>query len=353
MLSGRPLLDNATDADLFVGRVRELRQLSEAADNGFNMLVHGGPGAGKTSLLRQWQLLRRRSGRLVVYVRVEGLTEPAAVLASAVEVVAELGGMRNAVWDVRGDSVGDARDQLSRFAEAVTTLRASQQDGPGANTSTDPVTLIFDDVTGTAGHGLFGRMRDELWELPVQWVVAARSTEVAALTSPPADAFFDARLEVTVLDRTEIAAMLERRAGKQGGHWAGPVYDVLGGNPRAVLSLARDAITSGEGLTRIPTDDLDAYAARKQAIAAMGRPEAMLAAELERLGAASASDDALLAALGWTRSRAVQVLNRLHAAGLVVADEVRGQRGRPRKVFRLAPVTSDGRRSPNGAVGAA
>ena len=57
----------------------------------------------------------------------------------------------------------------------------------------------------------------------------------------------------------------------------------------------------------------------------------MLMAELESLGAASASDEALPKRLGWTRSRSVQVLRELEDAKLVTSSLVKGESGRPRK----------------------
>lgn len=60
----------------------------------------------------------------------------------------------------------------------------------------------------------------------------------------------------------------------------------------------------------------------------------MLMAELESLGAASASDERLLRRLGWTRPRAVQVLRELEDAGLVTASYARGPGGGRQKVYR-------------------
>ena len=40
---------------------------------------------------------------------------------------------------------------------------------------------LVDDVDRKVCHELFGRLRDGLWELPIQWVVAGTS----ALLEPP------------------------------------------------------------------------------------------------------------------------------------------------------------------------
>ena len=64
----------------------------------------------------------------------------------------------------------------------------------------------------------------------------------------------------------------------------------------------------------------------------------MLAAELEALGWASASDERLLDRIGWTRPRVVQVIAELESRGLVDMREENTGRGRPRKLYRLTPA---------------
>jgi predicted transcriptional regulator len=60
-------------------------------------------------------------------------------------------------------------------------------------------------------------------------------------------------------------------------------------------------------------------------------------AVLENLGRpVGASDSELIARLGVTRVRLVQVLNRLEAAGFVESfGEIGPRRGRPRKLYRV------------------
>ncbi|MDQ1624991.1 MAG: hypothetical protein QOJ49_489, partial [Actinomycetota bacterium] len=61
-LSGRPLLDTAADAALFVDRDVELDRLGRAVAEGLNVLTSGPRGAGKTSLLRRAVYLGRTAG---------------------------------------------------------------------------------------------------------------------------------------------------------------------------------------------------------------------------------------------------------------------------------------------------
>lgn len=53
-------------------------------------------------------------------------------------------------------------------------------------------------VTGIANpgdaHALFGRLRDEMWQLPAQWLVSGDVNEVERYLVPPANSFFEAVL---------------------------------------------------------------------------------------------------------------------------------------------------------------
>lgn len=193
--------------------------------------------------------------------------------------------------------------------------------------------IIVDDVTASAGHSVFGQLRDQLWELGYVWVVAARTAERGGLLLPPADAFFQRVITVEPLRTGEANELIAKRRREDPGAWAEEAARVVGGNPRRLLDVARDVVAHN-----VPAEIvLGSIANRDAAIHKLGRPESMLAAELDALGAAAASDDALLTRLGWTRSRAVQVLTRLEEAGLVRPENVRAGQGRPRKVFRLTP----------------
>lgn len=70
------------------------------------------------------------------------------------------------------------------------------------------------------------------------------------------------------------------------------------------------------------------------AVATPGRGASMLMAELESLGANQRSDERLLSRLGWTRTRAVQVLRELEEHGMVTSSIVKAASGRPRKLYR-------------------
>jgi predicted transcriptional regulator len=83
---------------------------------------------------------------------------------------------------------------------------------------------------------------------------------------------------------------------------------------------------------------------RQRALILAGRSAHMLAAELEALGGASASDERLLSRMGWTRARAVQVLGELEKAGLVTTSSVKAGQGRPKKIYKVVSPAQFGQR---------
>ncbi len=324
-MTGRPLLDNRADAALFTGRESELDMFDSALEHKFNCLVTGDAGMGKTSLLRAL-MYRARAGpgvtrkHAMTYVRAEGITSGGELLDRIA---------RRALGEHYSPTLlGDAYATLRQLAGM------REHDDRAARTGSQRSSVIMvDDVTASAGHEVFGLLRDELWELGYVWAVAARTTERGGLLVPPANAFFERVITMSALSSGEATELITKRLGEVPGAWAAKAGTVVGGNPRRLLDVAREVIAG-----MVPAECvLGSIADRDAAIAKLGRPEAMLAAELDALGAAAASDDALLSRLGWTRSRAVQVFTRLEEAGLVLAEDVRSGQGRPRKVFRLIP----------------
>lgn len=82
------------------------------------------------------------------------------------------------------------------------------------------------------------------------------------------------------------------------------------------------------------------FAARTEALRAVGRPAHVLHAELTTIGRGSASDVALQERMGWSRVRLQQVLTQLEQVGLIRASTSRpaGGKGRPRKMFNPVPA---------------
>ncbi len=250
---------------------------------GLNALVVGAAGVGKTSLVRQLAYRLRASGR--------------------------------AVHHLAASSVDDVLDQLEQ-------LRAD----------TSQVVLL-DEPELDLATALFGRLRDELWQLPFTWIVAVEPPAAVVLGKPPIDAFFEIRLEIDPLAPGELRNMLDRRLPKGALPDAVLAELVDDDEPRRVLDAARQLLTGASW-----PELKEARAQRDTAVGKLSRPEREAIRALESVGgAASASDRDLLDALGWTRARAVQVLGTLADAGILIAESVRGNgAGRPRKVYRLA-----------------
>ena len=189
-LSGRPLLDTEPDHQLFAGRDDELRRLVDLVRHGTNTLVIGERGAGKTTLLRQ----------LAFVLRQENASSPAFVegrLADSPRQFIELTRSRLGMPPVNGDS--PFQDTLE-LPGLVATLR---------DATSDRRVVLVDEVTPEVGATLFGRLRDEMWQLPLTWVVAVTEDDAAPLQTPPADAFFEAVLRLDPLSWDEQRQVLE------------------------------------------------------------------------------------------------------------------------------------------------
>lgn len=326
-LSTRPLFDNPSDAALFVPRP-EAQRLEANCRDGINSLVLGDRGTGKTSLLRYVAFRLREDDEPSVVVN----AAPAETALELVRLVAaELGRRSSLVRQVArsfdphiATGVGEAGDLVN----ALRTLRSAQPEA-GKRTA-----ILVDSAPGPeALHTLFGRLRDELWQLPFTWAVAAPSNQRASILAPPADAFFEEVIELQPLSQEQQAELIRRRLGPdEATPWRVPQEGE--DNPRRLLTVVRETMRSGGG----PDAYVAALAARDATVTGLGRAASMAYAELENSGAASASDKEFLDRLGWSRQRAAQVLAELARTGVVRSEMRHGPSGRPRKVFEVVPV---------------
>jgi len=304
--------------------------LRKSAEQGLNVLVVGDRGSGKTTLLRQLALDLRDHDVPAVFVDGKLATNAYSFLELVRYQLGEAPNLLEAVRDryIRAFQPRPNLGEAPILLDIIDSLRDP--------TGTQPRTVLLVDGVPSAdeAHRLFGRLRDELWETPFTWIVAADERDRAALLRPPADAFFDRLIELAPFDEPEQLGLLRKRASVHDVRAVRPLLEASDGNPRRLLALARDAL---EGGTTVK-DILDVRAERARAASELGRPASMLLAELEARGAASASDKDLLQSLGWTRSRAVQVFSELEKAGLVASETEKGPAGRPRKVYRPRDV---------------
>ncbi len=316
-LTARPLLATGGDMGLFVGRDREVAEVERALGRGFNVLLEGARGAGRTSLLRSLAYHHRADeapAPQVALVRAAGATDPASLLA---RVVGTLEAAPEAVPNDGPPRVDTVDALIARLAALVRER---------------PRVVLLDDVAPAVGAGVFGVLRDELWEAGASWVVAATPETATALLAPPADAFFEVVVRLGDLTPDEAVELLARRLPEVP---VARLRQVADGTtvPRELLERARRVDWKDDA-------DLDGVHASQlaweRALAGLGRSASMLAVELRDLGPVSASDERLLERMGWTRPRAIQVLGRLQEAGLVTSVQVpQDGPGRPRKVFRL------------------
>src|SRR5438552_1600675 len=239
-LTGRPLLDTKPDHELFAGRDPELERLLAGVERRLNVLLIGERGSGKTTLLRQLAYELRRQSPDQPPAFVEGLL--AEDVRMFLELVRYRFGLGPAVLEAPPMQASLAMmqrkallDDTLELPKLVASLKEAAPEGRRV--------VLVDELPATSvGHTLFGRLRDELWQLPLTWVVAVAANEAGPLLSPPADAFFDVILRLEPLTRASQRAILDARAGNAGREIAAQIDE---GNPRRLLALAREAVAGG------------------------------------------------------------------------------------------------------------
>lgn len=325
-LSARPLLDNAADAELFVRR-GEVDLIEQNCRNGVNTLVVGARGMGKTSLLRYLAYSLREQGAEATFV--DGL--PTSTASSLVWLLGvELG----RTWPAIAERVRRLLDpsnpaQLGAEGQLISAVRALRPDA--ADDARRRVVILDSPPPGDTAHVLFGRLRDELWQLPYTWVVGIDEGRRGEVLVPPADVFFEDVFELEPLSDAQQAELISRRLEPgEASPWRVGAPDE--GNPRTLLEATRLAARHKD-----PDKQLRAMVRRETDVSSMGRAASMLYAELGARGPSSASDEELLNRLGWSRQRAAQVLAELEEIGFVRSMMRPGPSGRPRKTFEIVP----------------
>src|ERR1700679_3601609 len=226
-LSGRPLFDNPLDARRFVPRA-EGQRLERNCVEGINTLVLGEQGSGKTSLLRNVFLRLREDD--VDAVEIDA--GPAETLPDLLALVEDR---------LRGDGPPGAPSP-SASTESGPLLAAIRRLRRYENSDERGVILI-DLMPGLLDvHALFGRFRDELWQLPYTWAVVAPSAMRQALMTPPADAFFDDVINLGPLSQAQQEELIRLRldGGEESPGFSLPYGGE--GNPRRLLQIVRESI---------------------------------------------------------------------------------------------------------------
>ena len=320
-LRSRPLLVDGIDADRYVARPALEGALADAVMAERNTLLLGRPGTGKTTLLRKLAADLRPTGKPVAWVNpaiagdgIQLLELIADALAAAANVTDDAT-PRTAPADATGPlRLLRALDLVPREPPAVVIL-----DGP---------------VDDQAGYDVFGRLRDQLWELPHTWVLAATPERSGPVRAAPADAFWSTIVEVGPFDAREIEQMLARGLTPAerllvDAHERRPLQDT----PRGVVRFVQDVLDGTASGDDVPAD------VRHERAVAIGPSASMALAELEALGhPAAAGDPELLERLGWTRPYTSRILASLEAHGLLRSfpGPTTGQ-GRPPKLYEPNP----------------
>ena len=331
MLQGRPLYDTPADGKYYVVPP-EWDTVIRALDRGNNTLVCGERGSGKTSLLRRVQLTLRNNGEHVVYVDATAVAEPLELVFRVRDALKGRRGLAQTAPGTLARSLAQAAGEESPPPGGVSRLLYETLVGLGEDV--EP-TIVLLDATAAAQalYGVFGRMRDAVWQLPHRWLVAIDNDDRATVLRPPADTFFDTVIELKPLSIERLMTILHNRTDELTPKLLSEIAADARGNPRAAIRAANNALLHGDD----PADELFARARLLDAAAEIGRPQGMLMAELLDLGQASPSDEALLDRLGLTRPRVSTLLQQLLDADLVESTVERSDRpGRPRTVYRPA-----------------
>lgn len=333
-LSGRGLRSTKRDRALFVDRRGELEAARRSLEHQANVLLLGARGSGKTSFLHYLRSLLERDGPTQV-VLVDG-----RMAGSANEFLALLRDELSASQRVplrevvpAASSLGAPefvlRPQPAQTQSLLAELEALRQALPEGR----PTVLVDELPLPAVARTIFGRLRDELWELPLTWLVAAGERDRMAYLEPPADAFFGRVITLEPFGEEESLALLRRRLGDEElpEEALRQIVAEGGGNPRRLIRLAHDVVTGGVDVRRLPKR----IAVRERRLAQLSEPARRLVEELEAGGPAGPSDEGLLRRLGWKRSRASQVFAELERSGIVRSSVRPGGGTRPRKVYEL------------------
>jgi hypothetical protein len=279
-----------------------------------NVLISGEPGSGKSTLLYHALARARSEGRPALLLSARLVVGSRALIDALLELAVEEDWIEPAPAPGADDPLGAAR-QVRRLRQAP-----------------DGALVLGDDLTVEQAQTLFGQLRDEWWQTPVNFTAAVRPDVAQALSAPPADVFFDDRLTLKPLAGVDANRLLMLR------HEAGeaPLLADLGEQdarqPRAWVALAGE---EGPGGRYDPVRQSELLQAAERLA---GRPGAMLLAEIWGREGVSASDEGLQHSLGVTRNRLTELLRTLADAGVLATypEPREGKTGRPRMMYTVA-----------------
>lgn len=290
-LSRRPLTASEPDQELFA-IVPALGALRDSHRLGLNTYVGGGPGSGKTTLMRRMEY--ELCGE-AVFVRAEEAGSATELLTAIAAAVGPPGGTPPSLSDTELDVL------------AVFAALDRWEDRPGR-----PRVVLADGADREHIRVLFGRYRDSMWDLPLIWMVTCRATA----PPPPADSFFDRTSILEPWNCAEIRELIELRIPLWKEDWRDEVASVLAPATPAQAMLALQALVSSREPVRLLGSVADD---RTRATMLPHRLRALYEA-LNLAGPAHAGDPRLVSAMNVSRSRVAHGLNELELMGFVTAE---------------------------------
>lgn len=288
-LSRRPLTASQHDQDLYVS-TPVLDQAAAALRIGTNLFITGPAGSGKTTLARH---IEAEADAAVVVSAEQHRTATDLINGMLIEIARD---------DNAAHSNVDSEMDVHRIGTALE--RRAAQDGPID-------VIILDGASEEQTVALFGRFRDAIWELPVQWVVTSRGRP-----KPPADAFFDRVIHLERWPECKLTELLERRAPDVEASWTSRlVQQIAPAHPaEAILAFQTLLMQPQHSAEQV----LEIFYKESQRLAALPPRLRDVYVAVRRLGPISASDEQLLDAVGVSRSRLTHNLKELGELGLLI-----------------------------------
>ena len=320
-LSARPLTSSDDDQALYVTRPVDDR-VEVALATGANVLVAARRGSGATSMLNR--LENRIDGHTVVSIN-------AAEASSAEELIGAVAARSGLPREILGQ-IAVAFSRLDPLAPptAVEELKSWLREHDRRL-----VVLIDGPIDAEVSHDLFGRFRDDVFGIPAAWLVVAHEDHAADYLEPPADVFFEHVDRIDGMDSARAKQLLRLRGveSELPADALAAIIDAHDGTPRGILALARGFAS------RSPEESRAFLLAHAEASAALDRGPAMLLAELQGHGPASATDAELISRLGVTTRQLRRYFDALQEAGLVeVVPSARQGPGRPPTTYMLTAL---------------
>jgi hypothetical protein len=319
MFRNAPLAATERGRRLFVAP-SGFEKLAAYALHGYNVLVLAERGGGKTSSLRQLQLILRDKAHA---------EDPVAAfvdMSTAANVDQALERMIYEGQAATGSAAGGAIQKPWRGRP----YEAPTEEPLAALASLGRCVFLLDNADpARVGYPLFGVLRDRLWDLPHQYVVAADQGDRSALLRPPADAFWEQVVELG-LTQGQAAELIRRRA-EDGAPWAEPLVAAIGPHPRRLIGAAQQI----EAGLREPLELTAEYLRRQERLEEQSAMGQRLFHELEDVGPVSASDERLLRRIGASRPAIDRGLRELELAHLARSYFRADGPGRPKRVYEL------------------